>query len=343
MSASNTALFGQAWELVVTYADGLGATDITVTSNAWEPGALRMTFEVLQSAITSPWWFADIKVYNLNDQTIQNIMSGATWVTLKAGFQTSPGLYSVIWSGPVFQVTRTREQIVDEVVTLHCVATPNATYGVVNVATGPGSTQSTLVNRMAKAVGLSISLGSKASAALDSVAYPRGRGVFGKPMKYMAQMADSHFMFAFQNGSQAFISELQNPDTLPDLVYEPPPGPGQSTQQTPLAAGVTQSIIGTPQQIPQGVLFTVLLDPRLQVQLPPLVVQLQNTLFTQTLNLPGQGLPTALPNLTFLVSQVRHTGDTRGNDWQTEVTGVSPTYASNVLDGAFAASQGGAN
>lgn len=346
MSASNMPLFGQAWELVVTYAlGGNQPQDETVTSNSWEPDALRMTFEVTQSTLSSPYWFADIKIYNLNDTSIQNIMNGATWVTLKAGFQTSPGLYATIWSGPVFQAIRTREAIVDDVITLHCVATPNATYAIVNVATGPGTTQATLFNRMAAAVGLSISYGVQASAALNAISYPRGRGTFGKPMKYMSQIADSHFVSAWQDGQKAYVSEIQNPAATPSLIYEPVPGPGASNQVAPtLAAGVTQSVIGTPQQIPQGVIFTVLLDPRLTVQLPPLLVQLQNTIINQLTTAPAPnstlGAPLLPGNLTFLVSQVRHTGDTRGNDWQTEVTGYSTSYATSVLDGIFAA-QGG--
>ena len=345
MSVSSIPLFGQAWELVVTYAlGGNQPQDETITSNSWEPGALRMTFEVVQSTLSSPYWFADIKIYNLNDTSIQNIMNGATWVTLKAGFQTSPGLYSAIWSGPVFQATRTREAVVDDIITLHCVATPNATYAIVNLATGPGTTQATLFNRMAAAVGLSISYGQQASTALASVSYPRGRGTFGKPMKYMAQIADSHFMSAWHDGQQAYVDAVQNPATVPALIYEPVPGPGASTQVTQPAAGVTQSIIGTPQQIPQGVMFTVLLDSRLTVQLPPLLVQLQNTIINQLTTSPAPnsslGAPILPGSLTFLVSQVRHTGDTRGNDWQTEVTGYSTAYATSVLDGIFAA-QGG--
>jgi hypothetical protein len=341
MSTSNIALYGQAWELVVTYANEASATDLTVTSNSFEPDALRMTFEVTQSTLSSPYWFADIKIYNLNEQSTQNILQGATWVTLKAGFQTSPGLYSQIWSGQVFQALYTREGVVDEVITLHCVATPNATYAVVNMSTGPGSTQSTLVTRMAQQVGLSISFGRQAAASLDSVSYPRGRGVFGKPMKYMSQLADSHFMSAWQDGKQAYVAEVQNPAATPALIYEPLPGPGDTTQQSALSAGVTQSIIGTPQQTPQGVIFTVLLDPRLTVQLPPLLVQLRNTLLSQLTVTPNSTLAAPIPiNLTFLVSQVRHTGDTRGNDWQTEVTGYSTSYANSVLDGIFAA-QGG--
>jgi hypothetical protein len=86
-------------------------------------------------------------------------------------------------------------------------------------------------------------------------------------------------------------------------------------------------------------IFTVLLDPRLKVQLPPLVVQLTRTLISQLTVQPGQAVVSPMSaNLDFFVAQVRHIGDSRGNDWYTEVTGYNTTYASNLLDGVFAAS-----
>jgi hypothetical protein len=41
-------------------------------------------------------------------------------------------------------------------------------------------------------------------------------------------------------------------------------------------------------------------------------------------------------DLSFFVSQVRHVGDSRGNDWHTEVVGWSTGYAEKLL-GQFGA------
>ena len=108
--SSGTPLWGQAWELTITCAtSGGGSQSTTISSNTWEPEALRITFDVLQAMNTSPLWYADISIYNLDDQTAQNIAVNAAWATLKAGFQFGAQMSSIIWNGPVFQALYTRE------------------------------------------------------------------------------------------------------------------------------------------------------------------------------------------------------------------------------------------
>ena len=340
MSTSSTPYWGQAWELTVTYATAGGSQQYAVTSNSWEPGALRMTFDVLQAMNSSPFWYADISIYNLNDQTAQNILLNATWATLKAGFQTGPNIYSTIWDGPVFQTLFTREAVVDQKTTLHCVANPFVMDNITAFATGPFSSQAQLVSKMASQIGLPPlttgqgTLGTAASTRLNAVQYPRGNTVFGKVAKYLQQVADSNFIQQWQDGQQAYISEVDTGNRTPAYVYSPPFPPGYTGQSLGLPNNTYETIIGTPQQIQQGVIFTVLLDPRLKVQLPPLLVQLVRTQVTQLERTPSVNseLPTALTsNLLFFVAQVRHTGDTRGNEWQTEVTGWSTAYAQTLL------------
>jgi len=341
-SVSNIPLWGQAWELVVTSTTATGnSQQTTITSNAWEPDALRMTFDVLQAMNSSPFWFADINIYNLNDQTAQNILLNATWATLKAGFQTGPNLYSIIWDGPVFQTLFTRENVVDQKTTLHCVANPFVMDAIASFATGPFTSQAQLTAKMAAQIGLPPltqaqgTVGTVAAQRMAAVQYPRGNTVFGKVPRFLKQIADSNFLQQFQDGQQAYISEIDTGNRTPDLIYSPPFPPGYTTAQLGLSPNVTESIIGTPAQIQQGVVFTVLLDPRLKVQLPPLLVQLQRTQINQLSRTPSvnSDLPTALTSdLTFFVGQIRHTGDTRGNDWQTEVTGWSTAYAQMQLN-----------
>lgn len=349
MSTSQIPLFGQAWELTVRYQTEAGTQEETLTASAWEPEALRMTFEVLQSMLPSPWWYADISIFNLDTPEIQNILLNATWVTLKAGFQTGPTLSSIIWDGPILQVLFDREEVVDFRVTLHCVANPLVMDDIIGFSMGPFASQAQLVARMADEVNLPAmtaangTLSAHASQALSAKQYPRGNTVFGKVGKYLTQIADDQFMSTWRDGNKAYISEISSGTTTPAVDYTySPPFPPNSNPFKP-TDDVTQSIIGTPRQTPFGVIFAVLLDPRLKVQLPPLVVRLVRTLITQIVLQPGQTVASPMSsNLSFFVAQVRHTGDSRGNDWYTEITGYNTTYASNLLDGIFAATSAGA-
>ena len=340
--SSGTPLWGQAWKLVVTYATSGGAPQqVVLGSSAWEPEALRVTFDVLQAMNSSPFWYADISVYNLTTQEAQSALLNATWVELSAGFQSGPNRSSVIWSGPVFQTIYTRENVVDQKVTLHCVANPFVMDSIVSFSVGPYRTQAQLVAQMASEIDLPPlsygqgTVGAQAAQRMTATQYPRGNTVFGKTSKYFAQIADSNFLQSWHDGQQAYISEVDNGKRSPDLIYAPAFPPGYSLQALGLPPGTTTSIVGTPAQIPQGVVFTVLLDPRIKVGLPPLLTQLVRTQITQQVYTPtpqgGTPVTAYNSNLLFFVTQVRHTGDTRGNEWHTEVTGFSTAYAQTLL------------
>jgi hypothetical protein len=362
VSASTVPLYGQAWELQVWPRVLTPATPeigslavpasrpVTITSNAFKPEALRMRFEVVQSTIPSPYWFADIDIYNADDQTVQNTLFNATWVSLKAGFQYGAQLYSSIWNGPVLQTTFTREAVVDQRTTLHCVANPLIENQIVNYSMGAYGTQVQMAQRMvdevnqygASATQFQVKLSALAQQRAGAVVYPRGNTVFGMPDKYLSILADSQRMQKWLDGNSAYISELDAGQTTPtpDYIYTPPLPIGYNGP--PLPANVNASLLDTPRQTPQGVIFRTLLDPRLAVQLPPLTVQILRAVVAQQQVTPGQNYISPLSNnLVFFVGQVCHRGDTRGNEWETEVTGYTTTFASSLLNGPFAVSGGG--
>ena len=341
-AVSNQALWGQAWSLVVTSTTATGPQQTTISYMDWQPEALRITFDVLQAMNSQPLWTADIAVYNADADTVQVLLT-ATWVTLSAGFQTGPNQAAVIWSGPVFQTNFTLENVVDQKVTLHCVASPLAELmnNIVSFSTGPFSSQLKLVQKMAAQVNIPTisyeqgTAGRVAQQRMNAVQYPRGKTVFGSIAKYLNDVADSNFLQTWRDGKQVYISEVDTGNRTPDFIYSPAFPPGGVQQSVNLPLGTTQSIVGTPQQIQQGAVFTVLLDPRLKVQRPPLLVQLAETQVTQLLRTPSINgkLPTILTSdLSFFVSQVRHVGDSRGNEWHTEVTGWSTGYAQALFN-----------
>lgn len=354
MSASSIPLWGQSWELTVYYATASGSPQpVVISCQAWEPEALRVTFEIAQSQMPSAWWSADINVYNFNTASELNALYNATWVTLSAGFQYGPQKSSVIWNGPVLQVLIDRENVVDQRVCFHSVASPLIADNLVSLSVGAQTSQLTLLSKMVNYVnspalnGVATNAvpagGTPLSAACSPYVgsalakqYPRGNTVFGKLGKQMQVMADDHFVQNFRTGLQVAMSEISTGQTSPTpaLVYSPPFPPNAAAN---VPAGVTQSIIGTPRQTPFGVVFQVLLDPRLQVAVPPMVVQLDYTLITQAAVQLGELPPISLTgnNTLFFVAALKHVGDSRGNDWQTEVTGFSTAYAANLLDGVF--------
>ena len=85
--------------------------------------------------------------------------------------------------------------------------------------------------------------------------------------------------------------------------------------------------------VQEGVSFRVLLDSRLLVKIPSICVGIDNTVIKQMMNGSGNNLnlpPVLSQNGVYGVAGVRHIGDTRGNDWYTDVVGV--TSKSGILD-----------
>jgi hypothetical protein len=339
MSTSTIPLFGRAYKLTVQYAGpGGSGTKEVISQQGWEPEALRITFDILQSTVGSPFWFADISIYNLNDPTIQNYLFNAVWATLEAGYQNGPSVSSIIWDGPVMRASFDRENVVDYRINLQCVATiPKYEEGIVADQYGPGVSQAEAVAQMVASIDApAVAFSTKAAKTLGAMRYPRGKTVFGRVSKYIFQMADSHFFASWQDGHRSYISELMSAGATPQIVYGPPLPPGY--QPGPVDQGITRSIIGTPRQDQFGVEFRVLLDPRLKVGLPPLLVKLDNVVISQMKAAIGQIQNPVDSSALCVVGAVRHVGDSRGNDWYTEVSGYWRNYTSNLLEGVFATS-----
>lgn len=346
MSTSSIPLFGRAYTLTVTSSSG---TQTEISHNEWEPEALKIAFDITESVLPSPMWTANVTVWNLNDVTALDVLYNATWLTLSAGYQTGPTVASIIWDGPVLQVLFDRENVVDQKITFNCVASVSLlNQAFVNFSQGPFSSQLQVVQRMITGLNGNASeqISPTAQQLLAAKQYPRGKTVFGMAAKQISDIAADNRLgnWVSSGGSslgataQPNLSELDaGTKTVPDLIFGPPNPPGyrQSGQQD---QSVTYSVIGVPKQFAAGVIFTVLLDPRLKVQVPPMLVQLtRSTVISQAKVQLGSLLTPLDQNLQFIAAQIRHYGDTRSNDWYTEVTGYNRKYAQGFLNADYLA------
>jgi len=343
MSQSTIPSWGRAWKLTVKRPAGSGlvATDV-VSQNAWDPEALRMTFDIVEGVLPSKMWTAEISIYNATDPTIQDYLFNAVWVTLEAGYQDGSAKSSIIWDGPVIQTLFDRENVVDFKITFNCVATVELlNNSFINFGAGKFSSQEQIISKMVSEIGgtFDVQYGPKLKGKMAAKQYPRGKTLFGRLNRYLEDVAKDNFGMNWTDGQKAYISELTAGDNVtPAIIYGPPLPPGY------VASGnqsISRTVMGVPRQFAYGVIFTTLLDPRLLVQAPPMLIHLDRTVITQiAVQIPN--VVTAMdPHLDFVVAQVHHYGDTRGNDWCSEVTGYNRQYALGLLDGLFAGTSGG--
>lgn len=309
----------------------------TITSDAAEPGAVRLEFEVTQSAVSEGWWHAVISVYNLSNAAMLQAVTNTQKVKLFAGFQT-PGS-QLIWDGPVFQVTIDRDNALDYKVTFHCIVGIGVLVaGMVNFTQGAYATQAQTVLQMIaeaqKMTGQSIHLESPMPAALTAKQYPMAKTFFGTPDKYFDQIEKDNNLsrwMAANNGLN--IGSLAPSGLAPDFTFSSPIPPGSTSAPD---QNTSYTILGSPQQTAVGVNWRVLLNPSLSPQFPPLLCKIDNTVVRQlALSLPqGTTLPLDADGL-YVVAQVTHRGDTRESVWETEVVGYSLQYTTDLPLGLF--------
>jgi hypothetical protein len=316
--SSGQPLYGRKYLLQVYNPNANGGAIVNISDSSFEPEALRIAFNVY-TPLWHRYWFADIDIYNISPEVVPTIINAASNITpgmtviLSAGYVN--GNYDVIWQGPVFQPLFVRLNVTDYKLTLHCILSLlQATDGqVMSAVYGGGSyNQSQIVTAMIKSLGLTIGPINGVSTKV----LPRDKVVFGSAADHLDNIAKDNpgvVWFLDQHGlagsaAKVWFSSLSNGiSSTPGYIYSP-----------------TTGLLGTPIQTQDGVEFTVLLDPRIKAQLPPQTVGIDQAIIQQYSLQPGQFAWPIESTGNFIVGAVRHRGDSRGDAWETDITGYVP-------------------
>jgi hypothetical protein len=320
--ASGQGLYGRKYSLQVLKPLGSGTTSVfTVTDSSFEPEALRITFDVRTPLFQNMCWYADIDIYNLSPSTSIALMKDAysvapgMTVVLQAGYQN--GNYGTIWQGPIYQPTWTRENVTDYRLTLHCIISLlQASNGQALSAVYYGFNQAQIVETMIKSLGLQLG-NTNLPAKLSNTTTAYDTVVTGNPGQILSQIAKANDLVWFMKQRGLSVSDTG--------VYLGDPADGVDTAKADFTFNPSNGLIGTPVQNQSGVNFNVLLNPLVEARLPVQVVALEQVLIEQLTFQPSftdnPPLPLTDP-LKFAVLDVRHRGDSRGDLWQTEITGA---------------------
>lgn len=310
------SLYIRKWQIVVQLKDGtvlnISDSDADKIGNGF--GSLRCTFRINRPGYQA-WYYGDVVVYNLNAETEDKIITEGDRVIINAGYEH--GAYGKIFDGNVFQVFRDKEDVVNYRLTLHCLDGFYVLYNnIVSFTLNAGADQRDAITNVAAQARVQIPLG-EISANIKQEQLPRGKVFFGEPKKYFRQIAQDNNAQFYVTDGEVNITRLADETDIP---------PGEALVLTP-----ENGLIDTPQQIENGVRFKCLLDPRIKICKPTMLVKLDRVLISPMAMQIGQ-YPTVfdLRGLYRVVGLV-HTGDTRGNEWYTEVTGVNSNGAIPAL------------
>ena len=271
---------------------------------------LRIQFSIRRCALYYPNQ-AIIQIYNLNADTENAIIQQGYRVVVEAGYQSN---YGQTFDGTIIKCIRSKQNGVDFVLSILAIDGDQfLNEGFCSFSYAKGQTARDVVNGACNKASNPISLGY-ASPALDSIVLSKGGNVYGQPKKTLADMAKTiNGTWFIDNGKLYMFSYSDSADKLPG-------GLTQAVELNPKTG-----LLGNPQQVNYGVQARCLLNPKI---MPYGLIHIPSRYITEQMAQIGtfsQGLPypyTLDPNGIYRVCSVTFTGDTRGNEWYSDVVAV---------------------
>ncbi len=299
--ASNmTQQFGRKVSLIIGPDSG-SAIDLS---------ELRIVFSVKRGDTQTPNSLR-ARVYNVSDNTAQSAESKEfTRIVLQAGYE---GSYGIIFDGSIVQVRRGRENATDTYMDITAADGDMAyNFAVVNMTLAAGSLPDDHV-KVCTAAMAPFGLTTGYQSALGGNPLPRGKVMFGMARDYLETVArTTQTLWSIQDGKLQIV---------PETSYAP--------GEIPVINAKT-GMVGMPEQTANGIKVRMLLNPSVKIgrliQLDNLSIQR----YEYGLSVPDQitNQNSALQNKIngdgfYYVMTADIWGDTRGNDWYTEIVCLS--------------------
>lgn len=306
--------------------------------NALDVSDLHCTFEVHKRRSQGAS-YAIVRIYNLANDTEQLIINDGDRVIIEAGYEgtmgadrkndllqgpgivsskdtgepaTSSGQYGVIFDGQVVYPTRSKETNTDYVLTLSCIdGNQPLNFNYIQKSINKGMNQRQIYDEVCKSGSVPMTQ-AHVTDGLSGQALPRGKVFFGRTMDYVEDICRGNNALYFMDGGQVNLYRLTDVADDEALVVDPYTG-----------------LIGVPQQTTNGLNFRLLLNP--SVKLMTKIKIARSEIKEQTLVVGQKQLPLD-DEWIYQAIEVTHRGDTRGNDWYTDVVGIS-RYGAAALPG----------
>ncbi|WP_429496616.1 phage protein [Robbsia andropogonis] len=277
---------------------------------------LRFTFATRRGDTQTPNTL-HVKIYNVSASTVTKVMKEFTRVVLQAGYE---GNYGLIFDGTIKQVRRLRESPTDTVLEITAADGDSAyNFAVVSKTFAAGSTITDHVNEYASVMfGHGVTQGT--IAAMPATVFPRGKVMFGLARDHLRCTARTAGMdWSIQDGRLQIV---------PQTAYIEGDVP-----QINAASGM----IGLPVQTIGGIEVKMLLNPNIKIGH---LIQLNNESIQRYEFQQGaaqEALNSAVDKTYaklntdgfYKVMMAQHQGDTRGNDWYTDVICIDADTTTN--------------
>jgi hypothetical protein len=270
------------------------------SNNGLDLSNLRITFTIKKTDGQTPNT-ASLRIYGLAEDTENQIVNEFTRVDLQAGYESN---YGIIFSGTSKWIRKGRENNVSRYLEIQASDGDRAyNFAVVNSTLSKGATQRDQINQVGRSMQeKGVTMGYIAPD--DTQALPRGKVLYGSGREYMRQSATTTgASWSIQDGKMQVVPLSS---VLPNSAVVLNAGSG---------------LIGTPEQSNEGISFTCLLNPTLQI-----AGQVQ--IDKESISAAGQGSEEeAVPEISttgfYRIISLELIGDTRGQDWYCKGVGLS--------------------
>jgi hypothetical protein len=262
---------------------------------------LHIQFKVKKSDAQTPNT-AEIRIFNISETTVAQIRREFSRVVIQGGYESN---FGVIFDGNIKQVRFGRENGVDTYIDIAAGDGDDAyNFAVVNTTLAAGATQRDQINASSGAMaGKGVKQGYIGDTGDTKL--PRGKVMYGMARDYMRQSSEaSDTSWSIQDGKLQFIP---NTGSLPNQA---------------VVLNSKTGLVGTPEQTNDGIKARCLMNPMLKIggkvkinEKDVAEAKLADTSKDAQANKPADIASDGFYRLLV----VEHTGDTRGNDWYSDL------------------------
>lgn len=270
-----------------------------------ELGQLRVKFHVIKNTLQTPN-VLDATIFNLSDNTVRMIQKEFTKVQLTVGY---PGALGIIFTGGIIQKRAGRLNPTDTYLNILASDGDQAyNWSVVNQSFAAGTTQTQQYQALKKTMEQYGVTGGPTPNFLGTQQNPRGKACFGMTRDYLRDFATHNDLtWSIQDGQLQLL-----------------PRTAVSADEVILVTDKT-GMVGMPQLTLDGIMVRCLLNPALRINGR---INLDNT----SIQLPKYDLqytaindkfPGLDPKGLYKVIGLSHMGDTRGNEWYSDMVTIA--------------------
>lgn len=252
---------------------------------------------------------AVFRVYNLSDQTVQQIQDEFTAVTLQAGYEGSD--FGIIFAGTIVQPKRGRENATDTFIDIVAAdGDEQMNFAIVNTAIAAGSDYAARAKLLSEAAGVQPGY----TADFPAGQLPRGRTYYGMAKDHIRDLAlGTDTKWSVQNGLIQFVP-------LGGYI------PGEAVVLTALSG-----MIGLPEQTQDGIRVRCLIDPKIKVGSRVNIDNKSIQRATLNLSIAGSTQNSFLPSIEddgfYRVIVNSMEGDIRGDPWYSDLICIGMNQA----------------